>query len=75
MSRTQAVLPGGPRLSDYLSIGVLAQVYPIAAVREALASCGRASLRQRALPAEAMVYYVVALGCSGPCQRGRCCAA
>ena len=62
MSRTQAVLPGGPRLSDYLSIGVLAQVYPIAAVREALASCGRASLRQRALPAEAMVYYVVALG-------------
>ena len=60
--RTQAVLPGGPRLSDYLSIGVLAQVYPIAAVREALASCGRASLRQRALPAEAMVYYVVALG-------------
>ena len=29
MSRTQAVLPGGPRLSDYLSIGVLAQVYPI----------------------------------------------
>ena len=62
MSRTQAVLPGGPRLSDYLSIGVLAQVYPIGAVRKALASCGRASLRQRALPAEAMVYYVVALG-------------
>ena len=62
MSRTQAVLPGGPRLSDYLSIGVLAQVYPIGAVRKALASCGRASLRQRALPAEAMMYYVVALG-------------
>ena len=59
---TQAVLPGGPRLSDYLSIGVLAQVYPIASVREALASCGRGSRRQRALPAEAMVYYVVALG-------------
>ena len=35
--------------SDYLSIGVLAQV--VAAVREALASCGRASLRQPALPA------------------------
>ena len=62
MSRTQAVLPGGPRLSDYLSIGVLAQVYPISAVREALASCGRESRRQRALPAEAMVYYVGALG-------------
>ena len=62
MSRTQAVLPGGPRLSDYLSIGVLAQVYPIESVREALASCGRGSCRQRALPAEAMVYFVVALG-------------
>lgn len=62
MSRTQAVLPGGPRLSDYLSIGVLAQVYPIGSVREALASCGRQSRRQRDLPAEAMVYYVVALG-------------
>ena len=49
-------------LSDYLSIGVLAQVYRIAAVREALASCGRKSRCQRALPAEAMVYYVVALG-------------
>ena len=45
-----------------VSIGVLAQVYPIGAVRKALASCGRASLRQRALPAEAMMYYVVALG-------------
>ena len=62
MSRTQAVLPGGPRLSDYLSIGVIAQVYPIAAVREALASCGRGSRRRRDLPAEAMMYYVVALG-------------
>ena len=50
MSRTQAVLPGGPRL------------YPIESVRKALASCGRGSRRQRALPAEAMVYYVVALG-------------
>jgi hypothetical protein len=62
MSRTQAVLPGGPRLSDYLSIGVLAQVYPIGAVRKALASCGRGSRRRRDLPAEAMMYYVVALG-------------
>ena len=62
MSRTQAVLPGGPRLSDYLSIGVIAQVYPITAVRAALASCGRGSRRRRDLPAEAMMYYVVALG-------------
>ncbi len=28
MARTAAALPGGPRLSDYLSIGVLAHVFP-----------------------------------------------
>ena len=28
MARTQAVLPGGARLSDYLSVGVIAQVFP-----------------------------------------------
>lgn len=62
MSRTEAVLPGGLRLSDYLSIGVIAQVYPMAAVREAVACCGRGSRRRRDLPAEVMMYYVVALG-------------
>ena len=43
MGRTQAVLPGGARLSDYLSVGVIAQVFPLAAVRAALAECGRRS--------------------------------
>ena len=61
MGRTQAVLPGGARLSDYLSVGVIAQVFPLAAVRAALAECGRRSQRQRSLPAEVMVYYVIAL--------------
>ena len=28
MARTAAVLPGGARLSDYLSLGVIAQVFP-----------------------------------------------
>ena len=28
MARTAAVLPGGTRLSDYLSVGVIAQVFP-----------------------------------------------
>jgi hypothetical protein len=27
MARTQAVLPGGARLSDYLSVGVIAQIF------------------------------------------------
>lgn len=61
MARTRAVLPGGARLSDYLSLGVIARVFPLRAVRAALRECGRASQRRRALPAEAMVYYVIAM--------------
>ena len=62
MARTPAVLPGGARLSDYLSVGVIAKVFPLRAVRAALRESGRASRRRRALPAEAMVYYVIAMG-------------
>ena len=62
MARTAATLPGGPRLSDYLSIGVLAHVFPRPAVRASLAACGRTSQRRRDLPAEVMVYFVLALG-------------
>ena len=61
MARTPAVLPGGARLSDYLSVGVIAQVFPLSAVREALQETGRRSQRQRSLPAEVMVYYVIAM--------------
>ena len=56
MARTRAVLPGGARLSDYLSVGGVAKVFPLRAVRAALRECGRAIRRKRALPAEAMVY-------------------
>ena len=62
MARTPSVLPGGMRLSDYLSIGVIAKVFPLRAVHAALRESGRASRRRRALPAEAMVYYVIAMG-------------
>ena len=62
MARPQAALPGGVRLSDYLSVGVIAGVFPIRAVHAALRQCQRSSQRRRALPAEAMVYYVIARG-------------
>lgn len=62
MARKQAPFPGGPRLSDYLSVGVIGQVFPVSALRAALAATGRQSIRQRDLPAEAMMYYVIALG-------------
>ena len=62
MARTVASLPGGPRLSDHLSIGVLAHVFPRDAVRASLVASDRTSQRRRALPAEVMVYFVLALG-------------
>ena len=35
MARKLATLPGGPRLSDYLSVGVIGQVFPVSAMRSA----------------------------------------
>ena len=61
MPRTPALLPGGLRLSDYLSVGVIARVFPRDAILGALRATGRESLRRRELPAEVMVYYVIAM--------------
>ena len=61
MARTAAAFAGGIRLSDYLSVSVIARVYPREAVRAALRSPGRDSRRRRDLPAEVMVYYVIAM--------------
>ncbi len=61
MARTVAKFAGGMRLSDHLSVSVIARVYPREAVRAALRSRGRDSRRRRDLPAEVMVYYVIAM--------------
>jgi hypothetical protein len=50
------------RLSDYLSVGVIAKVFPMRSVQAALRECNRLSRRRRELSAEAVVYYVIALG-------------
>ena len=62
MARTAADLPAGTRVSDFISMSVLARAVPMRAVREALARTGRASQRERDLPAQVVVYYVMALG-------------
>jgi len=61
MPGSPAVLPAGPRLSDYLSLGVLNKVVPFPRVEAILQATGRASQRQRELPAQVVVYYVIAL--------------
>ena len=61
MPRTAAELPAGLRITDYLSLGVVARSFPRPVVDEVLAETGKASRRERDLPAHVMVYYVIAL--------------
>src|ERR687894_864075 len=62
MARTGTVrLGGGIRLNDLISLGALTAHVPLPEVHQALVETGRASERQRDLPAHVMVYYVIAL--------------
>jgi hypothetical protein len=61
MARTAAELPAGLRITDYISLGVVARSFPRPIVDEVLAETGKTSRRQRDLPAHVMVYYVIAL--------------
>ena len=61
MARTQATLPQGRRITDYISLGVVSKTFPLRRVHQVLAATGKASLRHRDLPAHVVVYYVIAL--------------
>src|SRR3954466_6223236 len=61
MARAPAGLPAGLRLSDHISLGVFARAFPLDQVRHILTATGKASERERDLPADVMVYYTIAL--------------
>lgn len=61
MARAVAELPKGARITDWVSLGVLAEWVPVEAVHRVLQETGRRSQRQRHLPAHVVVYYVMAL--------------
>ncbi len=61
MARTVAGLALGSRLADYITLGVVAKTFPLETIHSLLAETGRASRRERDLPAHVMVYYVIAL--------------
>src|SRR5438477_13197200 len=61
MARTLASLPAGSRVTDYISLGVVSRAIPREKIDSILASTGKASVRQRELPAHLVVYYVIAL--------------
>ena len=61
MARTVAELPAGSRITDYISLGVIAKFFPVEKVHAALRQTGRESIRERDLPAHVVMYYVIAL--------------
>lgn len=61
MARTVAELPKGSRITDYISLGVIAKTFPLESVHRVLRETGRTSKRQRDLPAHVMVYYAIGL--------------
>jgi len=61
MARTVASLPTGSRITDYISLGVIAKFFPAERIREVLQQTDRDSIRERDLPAHVVVYYVIAL--------------
>jgi len=61
MARTIARLSDGSRITDYISLGVIAKTFPSSIVEAALRRTGKTSIRNRDLPAHVVVYYIIAL--------------
>jgi len=59
MARTLAELPKGSRITDHISLGVIAKTFPEECVKGVLVETGRAGKRQRQLPGHVVVYYVI----------------
>ena len=47
MARTLAALPAGSRITDYISLGVIAKFFPAEKVRQVLQQTNRDSIRER----------------------------
>src|SRR5512135_1881255 len=61
MARTVASLPAGSRITDFISLGVIAKTFPPTVLDKVLESTKKGSIRKRDLPAHVVIYYVIAL--------------
>ena len=68
MARTTAVLSTGSRITDYVSLGVIAKTFQRDQIDAVLAATGRSSQRERDLPAHLVIYYVIALALYMQCS-------
>ena len=74
MARKLAILPKGTRITDYISLGVITKTFPLNTIHRVLRETGKASVRQRALPAHVMVYRPVQKSCQGNRLPGSTCS-
>ena len=58
MAGVPAGLPAGVRISDHISLGVIARAFPPDRVRQVLAETGKASERERDLPASELARLI-----------------
>ena len=75
MARTVASLPAGSRITDHISLGVLAKTFPLDKVKALVAAAGKTNQRQRDLPAHVVVYCVIALTLYMQVRIEKCCTA
>jgi Insertion element 4 transposase N-terminal/Transposase DDE domain len=61
MGRAAGTLGAGARVSDFVTVGLIARSFPLSEVRRVLALTGKRSQRERELPAHLVVYYVIAM--------------
>ena len=61
MAGRAAELSKGVRITDHISLGVVAKTFPVERVNAVLEATGKRSQRQRDLPAPVVVYYAIAL--------------
>jgi hypothetical protein len=61
MPRSPLALPGGARVADFISLGVLSERITGEAVRSCVEDSGRTETRRRSLPADVTALFVVAM--------------
>jgi Insertion element 4 transposase N-terminal/Transposase DDE domain len=66
MARTKRTRQQENGLVNLMNIGALTTKFPLDQVQAVLAETGRASERRRELPADVLVYYIIALGLFRP---------
>ncbi len=61
MARAARVRPESTRVTDQIHLGAIGRFFPAKQVEQILVETGRQSQRHRQLPAQVMVYYVIAM--------------